>query len=169
MRGRRARQSGSPTGLLGAGLSTPKFDPHRGSGGPSAPCPSPSAATAALPPVDPLGVGAPHPRPLRYLLPKHNLLTEGGHGSPPSLVIQHCLEDRRRREVPFDFHDEVAARPRPRRPDLQRLLHQIHTRIAVVATRGRLLSDSEQVFNKAPVPGEHLRHPLSQGGAAPSK
>ena len=39
----------------------------------------------------------------------------------------------------------------------------------MVPTRGRLFSDSVQVFTKAPVPGEHLRHPVSRGGgAAPS-
>ena len=58
--------------------------PTGGSGDPRAPCQSASASSAAPPPIDPLGVGAPHPRPLRCLLQKHNLLTEGGHGPPPS-------------------------------------------------------------------------------------
>ena len=138
-----------------------------GSGGPKAPCPSAYAASAAPPPVDPLGVGAPHTRSLCCFLPKHNLLTEGGHGPPPSLARQQCPEDRRRREVPSDFHDEIAARPRPRRTELQRVLRRIHARIAVVATRGRFLPDSVQVFIKAPVPGEHLRHPISQEGPGP--
>ena len=35
--------------------------------------------------------------------------------------------------------------------------------MAVVATRGCLLPDSVQVFTKASVPGEHLRHLVSQG------
>ena len=122
------------------------------------------AASAAPPPVDSLRVGAPHPRSLRCHLPKHNLLTEGGHGPSPSLARQQCREDRRRREVPSDFHDEIAARPRPRRTELQRVLRRIHARITVVATRGRFLPDSVQVFAKAPVPGECLRHLVSQGG-----
>ena len=140
----------------GADLSPPKFDPHA------------SSASAAPPPVDPLGVGVPHPYPFRCLLPKHNLLTEGGHGPSPSLARQQCLDDRRRREVPLNFHDEVAARPCPGRTVFQHVLRRIHARIAVVATRGRLFSDSVQVFTKAPVPGKHLSHPVSQGGAAPS-
>ena len=41
---------------------------------------------------------------------------------------------------------------------------RIYARIAVVATRGRFFPDSVQVFAKVPVPGEHLRHPVSQGG-----
>ena len=168
-RSQRARQSGSPTELLGNPetliYSRLSLTPIGERGGPSAPRPSASAASAAPPPADPLGVGVPHPHPLRCLLPKHNLLTEGGHGPPPSLAHQQCLEDSRQREVPSDFRDEVAARLRPRRTVLQRVLH---ARIAVVATRGRLFSDSVQIFTKAPVPGEHLRHPVSQGGPAPS-
>ena len=112
-------------------------------------------------------MGAPHPRSLRCLLPKHNLLTEGGHGPPPSLARQQCPEDRRRRKVPSDFHDEIAARPRPHRTELQRVLRRIHARIAVVATRDRFFPDSVQVFTKAPVPGEHLRHPVNRGGERP--
>ena len=115
-RSRRARQSGFPTGLLGGpeALIYQRLSLITGErGGPSAPRRSASAA-------DPLGVGVPHPHPLRCLFPKHNLLTEGGHGPPPSLAHQQCLEDRRRREVPSDFHDEVAARSRPRRIVLQR-------------------------------------------------
>ena len=127
---RRARQSGSPTGLLGGPealiYQRLSLTPTGGSGGPRAPCPSASAASAVPPPVDPLGVRVPHPRPLCCLLPKHNLLTEGGHGPPPSLARQQSLEDRRRREVPSDFHDEIAARPRPRRTELQRVLRRIH-------------------------------------------
>ena len=109
-----------------------------GSGGRGAPCPSVPAESAAPPPVDRLRVGAPHPCSLRCFLPKHNLLTEEGHGSPPSLARQQCREDRRWREVPPDFRDEIAARPRPRRTELQRVLRRIHARIAVVATRCRV-------------------------------
>ena len=137
-------------------------------GGPSVPRRSASAASAAPPPADPLGVGVPHPHPLRCLLPKHNLLTEGGHSPLPSLAHQQRLEDRRRREVPSDFHDEIAARPRLRRTELQRVLRRIHARIAVMGTRGRFLPDSVQVFAKASVPGEHLRHPVSRGGGGPA-
>ena len=168
LRSRRARQSGSPTGLLGGPealiYQRLSLTPNGESGGPKAPCPSASAASAAPPPVDPLGVGAPHPRSHRCLLPKHNLLTERGHGPPPSLARQQCPEDRRRREVQSDFHDEIAARPRPRRTEFQRVLRRIHARIAMVATRGRVLPDSVPVFTKAPVSGEHLRHSVSQGG-----
>ena len=78
----------------GADLSAPKFDAHR-----AAPRRRASAASATPPPADPLGVGVPHPHPLRCLLPKHNLLTEGGHGPPPSLTRQQCFENRRRREA----------------------------------------------------------------------
>ena len=170
LRSRRARQSGSPTGLLGGPealiYQRLSLTPNGESGGPKAPCPSASAASAAPPPVDPLGVGAPHPRSHRCLLPKHNLLTERGHGPPPSLARQQCPEDRRRREVQSDFHDEIAARPRPRRTEFQRVLRRIHARIAMVATRGRVLPDSVPVFTKAPVSGEHLRHSVSQGGGA---
>ena len=127
------------------------------------------AASAAPPPVDSLRVGAPHPRSLRCHLPKHNLLTEGGHGPPPSLARQQCRENRRRREVPPDFRDETAARPRPRRTELQRVLRRIHARIAVVATRGRFLPDSVQVFAKAPVPGDYLCYPVSQGSQGLTK
>ena len=133
LQGRRARQSGSPTGLLGGPealiYQRLSLTHTGGSGGPRAPCPSATATSAAPPPVDPLGVGAPHPRSLRCLLPKHNLLTEGGHGPPPSLARQQCPEDRRRREVPSDFHDEIAARPRPRQTELQRVPRRIHARV----------------------------------------
>ena len=88
LRGRRTRQSDSPTGLPGGPeeliYQHLTLTPTGGNGGPGAPCPSVPATSAAPPPVDPLGVGAPHPRPLRCLLQKHNLLTEGGHGPPPS-------------------------------------------------------------------------------------
>ena len=139
--------------------------PTGGSGGPGAPCPSVPAAPAAPLPVDPLGVGALHLRSLRCLLPKHNLLTEEDHGPPPSHTPQQCREDRQWQEVLPDFRDDIAARPRPRRTELQSVLRRIHARIAVVATRGRFLPDSVQVFAKAPMPGEHQRHPVSQGGA----
>ena len=102
-RSRRARQSGSPTGLLGdpealmyQRLSLTSIGDRSGS---SAPPRSASTASAAPSPADPFGVGVPHPHPLRCLLPKHNLLTEGGHGRPPSLAHQQCLEDRQRREA----------------------------------------------------------------------
>ena len=112
-------------------------------------------------------MGVLHPQPLRCLLPKHNLLTEGGHGPAPSLAHQQCLEDRERREIPSDFHDEVRAQLRPHRTVLQRVLCRIYARIAVVATRGSLLPDSVQVFTKAPVSGEHLRQSVGQGRPAP--
>ena len=111
-RSRRARQSGSSTGLLGGPealiCQRLSLTPTRGRGGPSAP--RRNATTRPLPlPADPLRVGVPHPHPLRCLFPKHNLLKEGGHGPPPSLVHQQCFEDRLRREVSCDFHDEAAA------------------------------------------------------------
>ena len=103
LRSHRARQSGSPTGLPGGPEALIyqhlTFTLTGGSGGPGAPCPSVSAASAAPPPLDPFGVGALHPHSLRCLLPKHNLLTEGGHGPPPSLTRQQCFENRRRREA----------------------------------------------------------------------
>ena len=136
-------------------------------GGPSASSPSASAASAAPPPVEPLRMGVPHPHPRRYLLPEQNLLTVGGHGTPPSLAHQQCLEDRRRREVSSDFHDEAAARPRPCRTVLQRVLRRIHARIAVKSPCSRLLPDSVKEFTKTPVSGEHLRHPVGQGRPAP--
>ena len=71
------------------------------------------------------------------------------------------------REGPFDFHDEIAARPRPGRTVLQRVLRRIHARIAMMATRGRLFPDSGQVLIKASVSGEHLRHPVGQGRPTP--
>ena len=55
-------------------------------------------------------------------------------------------------------------RLRLRRTVFQRMLRQIHARFAMVVTRGRLFSDSMQVFTGVPVSGEHLRHPVSQGG-----
>ena len=117
---RRTKQSGSPTELPGDSKAMIyqhiTLTPTGGSGGPEAPCPSVPAAFDAPPPVDPLGVGAPHS--FRCLLPKHNLLTEGGHGPPPSLAPQQCRENRLWREIPPDFHDEIAAQPRPRRTEL---------------------------------------------------
>ena len=160
LRSRRAKQSGSPTGLIYQRLS---LSPTGGSGNFRAPCPSASAASAAPPPRSILSEWEIRTLALS-LLPKHNLLTEGGHGPPPSLARQQCLEDRRRREVPSDFHDEITARTRPRRTELQSMLHRIHARITVVATRGRFLLDSVQVFAKAPVPGEHRRHPVDLQG-----
>ena len=98
LRGRRTRQSDSPTGLPGGPeeliYQHLTLTPTGGNGGPGAPCPSVPATSAAPPPVDPLGVGAPHPHSFRCLLPKHNLLTEGGHGPPPSLARQQCRENR---------------------------------------------------------------------------
>ena len=65
LRSRRTRQSGSPTGLPGGPEALIyrhlTLTPTGGSGGPGAPCPSVSAASAAPPPIDPLGVGTPHP------------------------------------------------------------------------------------------------------------
>ena len=117
LRSRCARQSGLPTGLLGGPealiYQRLSLTPAGKSGGPRASCPSASAASVAPPPVDPLGVEAPHPRPLRCHLPKHNLLTEGGHDPPPSLARQQCHEDRRRREVPSDFHDKIMPNRTP--------------------------------------------------------
>ena len=171
LRSRRTRQPGSPTGPPGGPEALIyqhlTLTPTGENGGPGAPYPSVPAASAATPPVDPLGVGAPHPHSFRCLLPKHNLLTEGGHGPPTSLARQQCPVDRRRREVPSDVHDEIAARPRPRRTELQRVLRRIHARIAVMATSGGFLPDSVQVFAKSPVPGEYLRHPVSQRGPGP--
>ena len=120
LRSRRTRQSGSPTGLPGGPevliYQHLTLTPTGGNGGPGAPCPSVPAASAAPPPVDPLGVGAPHRRSFRCLLPKHNLLTEGG--PPPSLARQQCRENRLWRKIPPDFRDEIAAQPRPRRAEL---------------------------------------------------
>ena len=117
LRNRCARQSGLSTGLLGGPealiYQRLSLTPAGGSGGPRASCPSASAASVAPPQVDPLGVEAPHPRPLRCHLPKHNLLTEGGHDPPPSLARQQCHEDRRRREVPSDFHDKITPPKTP--------------------------------------------------------
>ena len=146
LRSRRAKQSGSPTELLdGPEALINQRQSLTPPGGATALERLVQARPRRLPrppPVDPLGVGVPHPHPLRCLFPKHNLLTEGGHGPPPSLAHQQCLEVCRRRDVPSDFHNEVAARPRSRRTVLQRVLRRIHARIAVVATRGRLFSDS---------------------------
>ena len=91
--------------------------PTGGSGDPRAPCPSASAASAAPPPIDPLGVGTPHPHSFPCLLPKHNELKEG-HGPPPSLARQQCRENRLWREISPDFRDEIAAQPRPHRTEL---------------------------------------------------
>ena len=102
-RSHRPKQSGSPTGLLGGPealiYQRLSLTPTGQRGGPSAPRRRASAASAAPPPADPLGVGVPHPHPLHCLLPKNNLLTEGGHGPPPSLTRQQCFENRRRREA----------------------------------------------------------------------
>ena len=120
LRSRHTRQSGSPTGLPGGPevliYQHLTLTPTGGNGGPGAPCPSVPAASAAPLPVDPLGVGAPHRRSFRCLLPKHNLLTEGG--PPPSLARQQCRENRLWRKIPPDFRDEIAAQPRPRRAEL---------------------------------------------------
>ena len=105
---------GGPEALIYQHLS---LIPTGGNYAPGAPCPSVPAASAAPPPVDPLGVGAPHPHSFRCLLPKHNLLTKGGHGPPPSLARQQCRENHLWREIPPDFRDEIhgAAAPTPDR------------------------------------------------------
>ena len=137
---RRTRQSGSPSGLLG-GPAALIYQPL------SLTPPGSAVALARL--VEARSRPLPSPRrpilwgwEFRCLLPKHNLLTEGGHDPPPYLAHQYCLEDRRRREIPFDFHSKVAARPRPRRTVVQRVLRRFHARIAVVATHSHLFPDS---------------------------
>ena len=137
---RRTRQSGSPSGLLG-GPAALIYQPL------SLTPPGSAAALARL--VEARSRPLPSPRrpilwgwEFRCLLPKHNLLTEGGHDPPPYLAHQYCLEDRRRREIPFDFHSKVAARPRPRRTVVQRVLRRFHARIAVVTTHSHLFPDS---------------------------
>ena len=122
LRSRRTKQSGSPTGLPGGPEALIHqhltLTPSGRNGGPGAPCPSVPAASAAPPPVDPLGVGTRHPSSPRCHLPKHNLRTEGGHGPPPSLARQQCRENHLWREIPPDYRDEIAAQPRPRRTEL---------------------------------------------------
>ena len=75
-RSRRARQSGSPTGLLGGPealiYQCLNLTPTGERGGPSTPRRNESTASAAPLPADPLGVGVPHPHPLRCLFPKRN-------------------------------------------------------------------------------------------------
>ena len=139
-RSHRTRQSGSPGGLLG-GPAALIYQPL------SLTPPGSAAALARL--VEARSRPLPSPRrpilwgwEFRCLLPKHNLLTEGGHDPPPYLAHQYCLEDRRRREIPFDFHSKVAARPRPRRTVVQRVLRRFHARIAVVPTHSHLFPDS---------------------------
>ena len=171
-RSRRVRQFGSPTGLLGGPealiYQCLSLTSTRERGGLSVPRRNASTASAAPMRTDPLGVGVPHSHPATPFRSTQNSCSQKeGHDPPPSLAHQQCLEDRRRREVPSDFHDEVATRQRPRRTVLQRMLSRVHARIAVVATSGRLFPDSVQVLTKALVSSEHLRHPVDQKSSVP--
>jgi hypothetical protein len=123
---------------------------------PTPPTPPPSAY--------PFGMGIPFSLALRRLLPQHHLLAECGDRLPTPLVRQQRTEHRRRGEVSSYLSNEGAARQRPRRTVLQRVLRRVHALVAMLATRGRLPSYPVQVFTEASMPGKYLRYPIGQGG-----
>ena len=141
-----------------ADLSAPKFDLHRG-----------AAALARLVQVRPRRL----PRPRRLILSGWEFRTRTLTAASFQSIT--CSQKEVTALLPLSLANSasrIAGGERPirflwphlRRTVFQRMLRQIHARIALVVTRGRLFSDSVQVFTGAPVSGEHLRHPVSQGG-----
>ena len=166
-RSRRPKQSDSPTGLLGGPealiYQLLSLTPTGQRGGPSASRRRASAASAAPPPADPLGVGVPHPHPLRCLLNSSLIRSITCSQKEVTALLPLSLDNSASRIAGGERLIRFP-RLRLRRTVFQRMLRQIHARIAMVVTRGRLFSDSVHVFTGAPVSGEHLRHPVSQGG-----